>query len=69
MGYFEQEEYCLGTKKICELINENKGLVIVGGGDTLNAMNKYKLNKPYLSTGGGASLFYLENNYLVGVVE
>ena len=65
-GYFENKNFINGTMSIAETISENthkKTLIsVVGGGDTLAAINKSK-NKLYfshLSTAGGAFLEYLE---------
>lgn len=69
VGLFE-EEYYKGTKELCETLNKIDAYIVVGGGDTLNAVNKYtKDNNFVLSTGGGASLEYLEGNGLPGIIE
>ena len=64
-GYFENEEFNIGTTSIANKISENtnKGSLVsvLGGGDTLSAINKYKkLFFTHLSTAGGAFLEYLE---------
>ena len=69
VGLFEEEFY-KGTKEICETLNSIDAYIVVGGGDTLNAVNKYTPNNNFiLSTGGGASLEYLEGNGLPGIIE
>ena len=72
-GYFENENFSNGTKSIAEIISKNtseKSLIsVLGGGDTLAAINKNK-NKLYfshLSTAGGAFLEYLEGKDLPGL--
>ena len=67
MGLFE-EEYEYGTKELCNILNNINAFVLVGGGDTVNAVNKYVPNNSFnISTGGGASLEYLEGKKLPGV--
>ncbi len=69
MGVFEIDEFSFGTRSITELISGLNVHTIVGGGDSVNAINKYsdidKFN--HISTGGGASLEYLEGKTLPGV--
>ena len=72
-GYFENESFMSGTISIAEAISENtvkKSLIsILGGGDTLAAINKSKnkLSFTHLSTAGGAFLEYLEGKDLPGL--
>ena len=69
MGLFE-EGYEYGTKEILNILNDSSSTVIIGGGDTVNAVNRYcKDNHFILSTGGGASLEYLEGKKLPGIIE
>ncbi len=69
MGVFEVDEFSHGTKEITNAIAEMEVYSIVGGGDSVNAINKFsnvdKFN--HVSTGGGASLEYLEGKALPGV--
>ena len=69
MGVFEVDEFSFGTRSVTELISGLNVHTIVGGGDSVNAINKYsdidKFN--HISTGGGASLEYLEGKTLPGV--
>ena len=69
MGVFEVDEFSHGTKKITNAIAEMEVYSIVGGGDSVNAINRFsnvdKFN--HVSTGGGASLEYLEGKALPGV--
>ena len=72
-GYFENKEFNIGTTSIANKISENtnKGSLVsvLGGGDTLSAINKYKkkLFFTHLSTAGGAFLEYLEGKDLPGL--
>ena len=72
-GYFENENFSKGTLAIAKKISENtlnKSLIsILGGGDTISAINKNKtkLNFTHLSTAGGAFLEYLEGKDLPGI--
>ena len=72
-GYFENESFMTGTISIAKIISKNtmqKSLIsILGGGDTLAAINKSenKLSFTHLSTAGGAFLEYLEGKDLPGL--
>ena len=72
-GYFENENFSKGTISIAEIISKNtfeKSLTsVLGGGDTLAALNKSKnkLSFSHLSTAGGAFLEYLEGKDLPGI--
>ena len=72
-GYFENENFMNGTAAIAEIISKytvEKSLIsILGGGDTLAAINKSKnkLSFTHLSTAGGAFLEYLEGKDLPGL--
>lgn len=60
MGKFEEHDYEKGTKELLEHLNKNNIKTIICGGDTGSASKKYGLTFYYISTGGGASLEYLE---------
>lgn len=64
MGKYEVKEYSNGTKMIFDYLKENNSKVVICGGDTGAASKKYNFNPYYLSTGGGASLEYLEGKTL-----
>jgi len=72
-GYFENENFSHGTMSIAEAISKNtfeKSLIsVLGGGDTIAAINKSKnkLSFSHLSTAGGAFLEYLEGKDLPGL--
>ena len=66
LGYFELDQFSVGTKAIAESIAANKGTTIVGGGDTEIAVKSLALQRKFsfLSTGGGASLHVLAGKEL-----
>lgn len=64
MGKFEDEKYESGTRKLMEYLSINNIKTIICGGDTSNASKKFNINFYYISTGGGASLKYLEGKPL-----
>jgi phosphoglycerate kinase len=69
LGIFEMDAFSRGTKEVAEVIAGLKCTSIIGGGDTAAAMAKFKLEDKmtHISTGGGASLEYLEGKVLPGV--
>lgn len=72
MGVFEIDEFTKGTAHVARSVAEatNKGVVsIVGGGDTIAALSKYGLRDEvtHVSTGGGATLQFLEGKKLPGI--
>ena len=62
VGVSEFKNFEYGTKKLCEILSDSKATVIVGGGDSAAAAIKlgYKDSFSHISTGGGASLEYIE---------
>ena len=73
MGCFEMEKFNKGTFGVCAAVAEvkaNGGVSIIGGGDSVAAVNKsgQAARMSHISTGGGASLEYLEGKQLPGVV-
>ena len=72
-GYFENKNFAIGTNSIAQKVSENttkKSLIsVLGGGDTVSAINKsgLKLSFTHLSTAGGAFLEYLEGKNLPGL--
>ena len=69
MGVFENEKFEYGTKEITKSVSQSNAYTIVGGGDTVSAINKYSKiqNFNHVSTGGGASMELLEGKKLPGV--
>lgn len=69
MGMFEDERYSKGTKKIFKILDKNKIKTVVGGGDTASSVNSlgYGDSFYHISTGGGATMKYLEDKILVGI--
>ena len=61
-GCFEIKEFSKGTKEILKIIAESKAYTVVGGGDSIRAVKEFKVEDKisHISTGGGASLAYLE---------
>ena len=71
MGVFEFANFAQGTKVIAQALTQVEGIAVVGGGDSAAAVRKLGFEDKdfgYISTGGGASLEYLEGKELPGLV-
>lgn len=69
MGVFEMENFARGTESVARAVAHSQAVSIVGGGDSVSAVNKTGLADQisHISTGGGASLEYLEGKKLPGI--
>ena len=69
LGVFEMENFAHGTMEMAQAVADSKAFAIIGGGDSVSAIKKSGLADKvgHISTGGGASLEFLEGKILPGI--
>ena len=69
MGVFEIESFAAGTRGVAQAVSDSQAYSVVGGGDSAAAATKFDLTDgmSHISTGGGASLAFVEGTTLPGI--
>ena len=69
VGVFEYDKFALGTKEIAKSLADSNAITIIGGGDSAAAVEKFDMQNKmsHISTGGGASLEFMEGKKLPGI--
>jgi phosphoglycerate kinase len=69
MGAFEDDRFCEGTRRVAEAVAASAAFTVVGGGDSARALEQLGVvdRVDFLSTGGGASLRFIEHGDLPGL--
>ena len=69
MGMFEEKKYSNGTRKVFNILGKYRIKTVIGGGDSASAVNNLGFEDMFyhVSTGGGATMKYLEDRKLIGI--
>lgn len=70
MGMFEEEKYAVGTKELAKIVANSRAFSVVGGGDTISALDQVGLldKVDFVAMGGGAMLDFLSGQKLPGLI-